>query len=414
MTSELKPANEAYVWTWLPEQSEPVVAGRIVKQGQMHHFTYGRSYRDRDDAIALSPFELPLRSGTFTPDGMNTIHSCLRDAAPDAWGRRVIGYQYRGFTADELDYLLLSGSDRIGALDFQRSAEDYQPRQKQQAQLQDLLEAAEIIQQRQPLPPELDIALMHGTSVGGARPKALIHDEKHSYIAKFASSTDSYDMVKAEFVAMQLAQKVGLKVANTKLVEVMGKDVLLVERFDRTHLYNDEHLTTKRHALLSGLSLLGLNEMEARYASYRDLADLIRQRFAQPKENLHELFKRLVFNILIGNTDDHARNHAAFWDGESLNLTPAYDLCPQLRAGREATQAMQIGGSQGHFSTLGNALSVCKAFQLDTEEAQQHIEYQVSTIQEQWDTCCAAAYMGEVEQQRLWQHAVFNPFCFGE
>ncbi|EIJ34504.1 HipA domain protein [Thiothrix nivea DSM 5205] len=410
MTSKPTPANSAYVWVWLPGQSQPVVAGQVVKQGALHRFTYGRRYREREDAIALSPFELPLRSGTFTPEGMNTLHSCLRDAAPDAWGRRVISYQYAHFTPDELDYLLLSGSDRIGALDFQASGSEYQPRQSQPPRLQDLLTAAELVEQRQPLPPELDFALLHGTSVGGARPKALIQDGQRSYIAKFSSSTDNYDIVKAEYVAMQLAKLAGLAVAETSLLSVLGKDVLLVGRFDRAPLPAGQ---SSRRLLLSGLSLLGLNEMEARYASYRDLADVIRQHFADPQASLRELFQRLVFNILIGNTDDHARNHAAFWDGKHLRLTPAYDLCPQLRAGREATQAMQIGGVQGNFSTLENALSVCTAFQLTPASARELIEQQVAMIRQHWDSACDAAGLAAAERGRLWQRAVFNPFCFG-
>ncbi|WP_242632766.1 type II toxin-antitoxin system HipA family toxin [Thiothrix fructosivorans] len=410
MISKPHHAESAYVWVWLPEQSEPVVAGRIIRQGQLHAFTYGRSYRERADAIALSPFELPLRGGTFQPEGLNTIHSCLRDAAPDAWGRRVISYQYASFTPDELDYLLLSGSNRIGALDFQHSGTEYQPRQLQKTELQDLLLAAGMIDSGKPLPPELDIALRHGTSVGGARPKALISDGQYSYIAKFSISTDHYDIVKAEYVAMQLAKQIGLSVADTQLTTALGKDVLLVKRFDRIHQTNQIH----RRMLLSGLSLLGLNEMEARYASYHDLADLIRQRFANPTATLHELFQRLVFNILMGNTDDHARNHAAFWDGKTLQLTPAYDLCPQLRSGREATQAMQIGGSQGNFSTLENILSVCYVFQLTTAAAQDKIDQQVATIRRNWVATCEAAGMGEMERKRLWQRAVFNPFCFGQ
>ena len=409
MTFKLKPADSAYVWVWLPNQTQPVVAGRIVKQGTLHYFTYGRQYRERVGALAFSPFELPLRTGTFQPEGLNTIHSCLRDAAPDAWGRRILAYQYANFTLDELDYLLLSGSDRIGALDFQLSSTEYQARQPQSVVLRDLLAAAEMIELGTKLPPDLEIALRHGTSVGGARPKALICDAQHSYIAKFSTSADHYDIVKAEYVAMQLAKRIGLDVANTQLVSVMGKDVLLVERFDRIHSASGIY---RRH-LLSGLSLLGLNEMEARYASYIDLADLIRQRFKNPSTTLHELFNRLVFNILIGNTDDHARNHAAFWDGQHLTLTPAYDLCPQLRSGNEATQAMQISGSQGNFSTLQNALSICHAFQLPTEQAKQMIERQVDIIAASWLETCKTANMRPLERERLWQRAVFNPFCFG-
>lgn len=121
-----------------PGSTVPVVAGRIEKHGSLHHYTYGRSYRERDAAIALSPFELPLQPGSFEPVGMNTIHSCLRDAAPDAWGRRVVGYKYPEPAADELDYLLLSGSDRIGALDFQASATEYVSREADHPTLDDL------------------------------------------------------------------------------------------------------------------------------------------------------------------------------------------------------------------------------------------------------------------------------------
>ncbi|UOG92828.1 MAG: type II toxin-antitoxin system HipA family toxin [Candidatus Thiothrix sulfatifontis] len=408
MISDQQPADSAYVWIWLPGQTEPVVAGRIVRRGQLHYFTYGRSYLQRENAIALSPFELPLGKNTFQPEGLNTLHSCLRDAAPDAWGRRVISYRHRNFTPDELDYLLLSGSDRIGALDFQRDGSHYQSRQTQAAQLAELLTAAQRVETGQPLSPELDVALMHGTSVGGARPKALLNDGRHSYIAKFSASTDYYNIVKAEYVAMQLAQHVGLDVAQTQLVSVMGKDVLLVERFDRFQQGNQHY----RRCLLSGLSLLGLNEMEARYASYQDLADLIRLRFANPIAALHELFRRIVFNILIGNTDDHARNHAAFWDGNSLQLTPAYDLCPQMRSDREATQAMRIGGIHGNFSTLANVLSVCQHFQLSSEAARHLIDQQVETIQQHWHSVCEQAGMTTHERERLWQRAVFNPFCF--
>lgn len=401
-------AHQVYVWIWLPDQTEPILAGQLLKQGQLHSFIYSRRYRDNPRAIALSPLELPLKSGSFTPQGLNTLASCLRDAAPDAWGRRVLHYQYPQGVMDELDYLLLSGSDRIGALDFQASNTVYEPRHSPSPPLEDLLFAAQLVDQRRPLPPELDRALLHGTSVGGARPKALVQDAHSSYIAKFSASTDSYDLVKAEYIAMQLAQKVGLQVANTQLASVLGKDVLLVERFDRVHSCS----SVTRRLILSGLSLLGLNEMEARYASYLDLADLIRRQFAHPMQALHELFQRLIFNILIGNTDDHARNHAAFWDGRELSLTPAYDLCPQLRSGFEAAQAMQIGGVQGNLSTLNNALTVCHHFQLSQDEAQQLIEQQLSVIQAHWENLCEQAGLAETERNRLWQRAILNPFCF--
>jgi len=148
-------------------------------------------------------------------------------------------------------------------------------------------------------------------------------------VAKFSSNTDLYSIVKAEFIAMRLAAMAGLDVAPVKLVKAANKDVLLIERFDRV----PKGKLWTRKAMVSALTLFDLDEMMARYASYETLAEIIRHRFTDPKNTLKELFSRLVFNILCGNTDDHARNHAAFWNGKELTLTPAYDICPQGRTG---------------------------------------------------------------------------------
>jgi len=398
---------EAFVWIWLPGYSVPVVAGRIEKHGPLHHFTYGRSYRELDNAIALSPFELPLQPGTFEPVGMNTIHSCLRDAAPDAWGRRVVGHRYPDLAADELDYLMLSGSDRIGALDFQASATDYVPRESDHPTLDDLLQAAELLESNRPLPPELERALLRGTSIGGARPKALIDDDDKHYIAKFSSTTDVYPVVKAEYIGMRLAALAGLTTAKVSLASSLGKDVLMIERFDRVEIASGKI----RRLMLSGLSLLELNEMEARYASYSDLADRIRQRFHEPQATLVELFRRLAFNVMVGNTDDHARNHSAFWDGRHLSLTPAYDICPQLRTGQEASQAMDIGGIAGNASKLSNVLSVCGKFQLREAEARSLIEQLIAVVEDNWSNVCDEAGLDTVERNKLWGRALLNPYC---
>lgn len=401
-------AQTAFVWIWLPGEVDPVVAGRMERHGNRLLFTYGQSYRERGDAIPFSPLELPLKAGTFEPEGMNTVHSCLRDAAPDAWGRRVVGYQHSGLADDDdLDYMLLSGSDRIGALDFQESSAEYQPREIDHPELADLLEAASLIEQNQPLPPELDNALLRGTSAGGARPKALINDNDQQYIAKFSSTTDTYNMVKGEYAAMRLAKLAGINVAKVMLQKSLNKDVLLVRRFDR---YRTEKGMCRR-IMLSGLSLLGLNEMEAHYASYQDLADVIRQQFDRPRETLHELYRRLIFNVLIGNTDDHARNHAAFWDGKKLSLTPAYDLCPYVRTGQETRQAMKLGGAEGDYSTLSNVLSIYASFQLSEENAREMINTMLVIVEENWSVACDEAEMTEMERRRFWQHAILNPYC---
>ena len=418
MTSDhpdTKAPEEAYVWIWLPGTTAPVIAGRIARDGEQLIFNYGRSYLDRNDRIPIYEPELPLRSGAIAPEAGLSMAGCLRDAAPDAWGRRVIlnrtsGRKCRGVdigALDELTYLLESGSDRIGALDFQHSPSEYVPRTVQTATLEELLNAVEQIERGMPLTPDLDQALFHGTSLGGARPKAMIQDDGTKMIAKFSSSTDTYNVVKAEYLAMRLAAKAGLNVAPVRLAQVAGRDVLLVERFDRAKTKDG----WTRKAMVSALTLFGLDEMMARYASYEDLAEIIRHRFTSPKATLHELYGRLVFNILCGNTDDHARNHAGFWDGEHLTLTPAYDICPQSRTGKVASQAMLIVGDN-RMSTLATCLEAAPNFQLSEQAAKDVIARQIGSIRDGWDGICKEAVLTEVERSLFGQRIFLNDFVF--
>lgn len=341
--------------------------------------------------------------------------SSLRDAAPDAWGRRVILnrlFGYKGINVDtselhEMTYLVVSNSDRFGALDFQLSPSKYVPRENQTAPIEELLSAVEKVEKGIPLTPDLDQALFHDTSLGGARPKAVIEDENTKMIAKFSSSTDTFNIVKAEFVAMRMAARVGLDVAPVHLQYVAGKDVLLVERFDRVKMKNE----WTRKAVVSALTLFGLDEMLARYASYEELAEIIRHRFTAPKKTLKEVFGRLVFNILCGNTDDHARNHASFWNGEHLTLTPAFDICPQARAGNTASQAMLIVGNN-RSSTLATCLATAPNFLLNNQEAKEIIDEQISLIQENLEEICNEAALTEIDRNLFQQRFFLNDFIF--
>lgn len=408
-------ATEAFLWVWLPDQTDPVVAGRIELRRDTYVFNYGRSYMERDDAIPIYLPELPLERGEIAPLPRLTMAGCLRDAAPDAWGRRVVlnkllgvkGKQADVGTLDELTYLLESGSDRIGALDFQMSATDYVPRSSEGASLTELMEAADRVERGMPLTPELEQALLHGSSLGGARPKAMIVDADKKLIAKFSSSTDTYNVVKAEYVAMRLAAKVGLNVAPVRFIRTAGKDVLLVERFDRQRAEDG----WSRRMMVSALTMFELDEMMARYASYADLTEIIRHRFTEPKATLHELFGRLVFNILCGNTDDHARNHAAFWDGRFLTLTPAYDICPQNRAGGESTQAMLINDEE-RLSRLDVCVQACGQFQLDRKYAEAIVRAQIDTIRSSWEEVCGEAELAPVERAILENRMFLNPYIF--
>jgi serine/threonine-protein kinase HipA len=415
MTS--KTEKEAFVWIWLPDETQPVVAGRLEADNGNILFNYGKSYLgrtgDSKPAIAIYEPELPLKAGVLPlPEGL-TMPGCIRDASPDAWGRRVIINKKLGLKGsstdtadlDELTYLLESGSDRIGSLDFQRSPTEYLPRTAANVNIEELIESAERVEKGVALTLELDQALFHGSSIGGARPKALIQDQDKKYVAKFSSSTDLYSVVKAEFIAMRLAELAGLNAAPVKLAKAAGKDVLLIERFDRV----PKGEKWARKTMVSALTLLQLDDMMARYASYEELSEIIRHRFTDPKHTLKELFSRLVFNILCGNTDDHARNHAAFWDGNALTLTPAYDICPQGRTGNEASQAMLISGDN-NLSQLKTCLETAHNFLLSEEEASEIFGNLTATIEQHWETVCEEAELNEVDKKLLWRRQFLNPY----
>jgi serine/threonine-protein kinase HipA len=409
--------KEAFVWIWLPEEARPIVAGRLEVDSGNILFNYGKSYLDRitsnKPVIPIYEPELPLNAGALPlPEGL-TMPGCIRDAAPDAWGRRVIinkklgrkGADTDTAELDELTCLLESGSDRIGALDFQRSPTEYVPRAANNVSLEALIESAERVEQGIPLTPELDQALFHGSSIGGARPKALIQDQGKKYVAKFSSSTDLYSVVKAEFIAMRLAALAGVNVAPVKLVKAANKDVLLIDRFDRQPNGNE----WTRKAMVSALTVLGLDDMMARYASYETMAEIIRHRFNDPRDTLRELFSRLAFNILCGNTDDHARNHAAFCNGRELSLTPAYDICPQGRTGNEASQAMLISGNN-NLSQLKSCLLAANHFLLSEDDARTIFAHLTETIEQHWDAVCDEAEMSGVDKNLLWGRQFLNPY----
>jgi serine/threonine-protein kinase HipA len=408
--------ERAYVWTWLPGALAPVPAGLLRREGEITWFNYGRSYLDREDAIPLYLPELPLRAGAIRPLGNLSVAGCIRDAGPDAWGQRVIlarqvGHLDRSSDTAELGLLTLlleSSSDRVGALDFQASPTEYTPRTGT-ATLEEAQTAAARFLAGEELSLELATALFRGTSIGGARPKVLLRSGTDEVVAKLSMASDPYPVVKAEGVAMDLARRVGIDVASTEVTESLGHDVLLVHRFDRVPSGGARPDAAGRRMVVSALTILGLDDMSGRWATYHELADLIRARFADPDATLRELFRRIVFNICVGNTDDHARNHAAFWDGKILSLTPAYDLCPQLRSGETATQAMAIGRDGQRSSRLAVCVEASDVYHLSRREATEICEHQVAVITGSWQEAADQARLTVAERQGLWGRQIINP-----
>ncbi len=411
MTSESTP--DVYVWVWLPGATDPVVAGVLTTIGSTTYFSYGTSYQRRTDAIPLYLPELPIQSGPIAPmDGL-LIAGSIADGGPDSWGRRVIERLHSRSQNVELDamtYLLESGSDRIGALDFQESPERYEPRLGE-GKLEELVEAAERLESGEPFSAELEQALFQGSAIGGARPKALLVDGNRKLIAKFSSSSDYFPVVKAEGVAMLMARRSGLDVASTEVVNSLSRDVLLVERFDRTEVLG------QRKMMVSALTMLELDEMMGRYATYPAFADVIRERFVSAPDTLRELFGRITFNICVGNTDDHARNHAAFWDGKALTLTPAYDICPQPRSGGEAVQSMAIGRDDKNplnplmkLSQLTTCVAAANEYLLSEREAREIIDLQLHIIRSEWKDSADEARLTKADADQLWGRQILNPF----
>ncbi|MFW7268203.1 type II toxin-antitoxin system HipA family toxin [Gluconacetobacter sp. Hr-1-5] len=423
MTSEARithSGQDAFVWIWLPGATVPVVAGKVYRTqsgADDYRFLYGQRYLANPDAISLYDPDLPLRAGEQVPPGQHNLAPCLRDALPDAWGRRVIisdltSLKRAGLEtteADELTFMLRSGSDRIGALDFQTSAREYVARGEEYASLEDLQRLADMVQSGEPISPVLDRAVLHGSSIGGARPKALLTDGDRRLIAKFSASNDPFGMVKAEFATMRLAAKAGLTVAHVDIEHVLDRDALIIERFDRLPAGQGQ---TARRAMVSALTWTGEQEMTSRHVSYVELAEIIRTRFYDAAADLRELFRRLTFNILVGNTDDHCRNHAAFWNGRDLRLTPAYDIAPQIRGAAEANQALLITDSHRE-SRLVHALEAAPAFRIASEqEARRMIDDQIGVIRANWSSVCDDAGMTQVEREFFMGRQILNPYAF--
>jgi serine/threonine-protein kinase HipA len=418
MTSE---PSRVYVWVWLPARTDPVVAGvlqasdDVLDGSQVLLFRYAASYRARPDAVSLFTAELPLTDQVHDPRRVRgrvplPLAGALRDAAPDAWGRRVINARLGADDVDlsEVTYLLGSGTNRIGALDFQESATRYVARD-QDATLEQLLSLAEHIEAGEPIPASLTAAAQHGTSIGGARPKALLRDGDRDLVAKFSSTSDSRPVVQAEAVAMLLARHAGITVPDVSVVESAGKKVLLVDRFDRVTAEGGQ----QRRQMLSMLTIAGVSEMGSRHTSYAQLADIVRTGpWTGVKATLVELYTRLVFSILVGNNDDHLRNHAAFWDGRNLTLTPAYDLAPQPRSTSTSTQAIGITRDGQRASQVRLARAVAPDFQLSVRTADDIIDRVHAAIVDNWDDACDQAGLSRAERATLWGREFVNEYAF--
>lgn len=380
-----------FVFAFLPGESEAVPAGRLelIEEGHRtvaSRFAYGHRYAQRKNRIPVDPLALPLSMPAgrdVTPHGGLALFGAIRDAAPDLWGRRVIEAKLNA-PADSLPestYLDHAGPQRAGALDI-RPALDAPASAgllPDITALDHLLEAAARIEEGEPVPAHLQLIFDTGPSLGGARPKASLQHEGWLWVAKFPSRQDRYNLPLLEWAALELAREAGLRVPPTRRITLAdGRDVMLIQRFDRGA--GDDGFA--RTHMVSGLTLLGLDEMD-RSGSYAQLAQALAVQGvgAHLREDRIELFRRMVFNILVNNDDDHLRNHAFLYDaaGSGWRLSPLYDVVPKPVVGSERYLAIDVG-VEGRRATLTNALSHHELFGLRRREAARHVLEMVAAV----------------------------------
>jgi serine/threonine-protein kinase HipA len=424
---EIKLMAFAYLGTdWAP-------CGQLTLAEEGEHllassFAYGLNYLKRSDALEVDPVSLSLvdreivRGKRLLPIARLPFFGGIRDAAPDAWGRRVIEAKLKvpANSLPESQYLLHAGSERVGALDIRERIDDGPVAGAGGWHtLAHLMEAAERIEEGLPIPAHLEAIFLDGTALGGARPKASIRDEAGLlWLVKFASRHDAFDVPAIECAALKLARHAGLDVPPVSTMMLGKRRVMLIRRFDRywfapnTALHPEDDLLAigpgdgrveHRMGFVSGLTLVACDESESRTKSYGDLAEAVR-RYCHPsiiRQNNEELFKRMVYNIFVSNDDDHLRNHGFLWDPRlpGWRLSPLYDVLP--RPSHASERFLHLGiGPQGRLATLDNALAAHGKFSLSQEAACLLIEA-VWRVVRQWRVFFDEAGVPDRDQARI-------------
>ncbi|MDZ7768610.1 MAG: type II toxin-antitoxin system HipA family toxin [Woeseiaceae bacterium] len=410
--------SECFVYIALPGETEFVTAGRFERKTDRHgvatgRFVYGKSYLARDNAVPIDPLDLKLGTQTYRTTLLEGVFGALRDASPDAWGRRIIDRRFGSPGPDEIDYLLESPEDRAGALGFGRGAEPPAPHHQynQTMDLARLQEIADAIVADEKLPKVADAAqadelMRAGTSMGGARPKAVVEDADGLWIAKLNRKDDKWNHARVERAALELARACGIQTAESKLTAIGDRDALLVRRFDREKVKSGY----RRARMLSALTLLRAEELPDERWSYVLLAEELRRISAQPKTDAPELFRRMCFNALISNTDDHPRNHAILAMDNEWKLSPAYDLLPDTPLSIEERFLALSCGDRGRLAHVDNLLSQCARFLLKQDEATVIINETEQTVRDRWYEIARREGVSETDCERIRPAFVYEGF----
>jgi serine/threonine-protein kinase HipA len=386
--------SECFVYIALPGETDFVTAGRFRLDTDRHgvavgRFVYGKSYLARKDAVPIDPIGVKLAPTTYETRLLKGVFGALRDASPDYWGRRVIEKHARNAPLGEIDYLLHSPDDRAGALSFGLGPEPPAPRREfnRTIDLQKLQDFADRIIADEDLPSDADAQqarelLLEGTSMGGARPKAVVEDDGALWIAKFNRTDDKWNHARVERAMLELARACGVHTAESKLTTIGDRDALLVKRFDR----EGTEKGYQRARMLSALTLLRAEDTHTDRSkwSYVLLAEELRRISSNPKDDAPELFKRMCFNALISNSDDHPRNHAVIAMRADWGLSPAYDLTPAPQISIERRDLALACGDMGRYAHADNLRSQSARFLVDSDEAKALIDRMEQMVKDRW------------------------------
>lgn len=352
-----------------------MLAGELVSQKVGGEFTYSSEWLEHPDAYPLDPVNLPLKPGVHRTSHRSKVFLAMSDAAPDAWGTRLMLLKHRSSPKNEIERLLRTSGHGVGALQFSLSRS--RPKNPQPPSdyglLSRLASTAKSIDE-QHLPTDEELKLIEpGSSMGGARPKTTVADRGSEYIVKFSRVSDLIDVPRVEYASMRMLAMAGLHVPEVRLDEFSPTaSAFLIERFDRKPGKVISHYVSA-HALFDVDRHREYASGKNDPAGYIALSRILRSHSAEPKADCEELFRRIVANILIGNTDDHARNHGLIFDLERAEwrLAPCFDILPIV--GASGQQAMTVG-VDGRASTLENAMSAAPSFGLRDSEAIAAIE----------------------------------------
>lgn len=383
--------DSTYVYIHISGNFVPAGILKITYNDQSYfsEFSYGRKFLTRKDAIPVDPVQLPLTAQEFKTQG---LFRAFQDAMPDGWGMHLLdrAAEEFGYNPREIDYLtVLDQENRIGALAFGpdlNGPQAYTPNWRpaiipgEHLDLGAMLTTVDKIYNEEELNPNEQRFLIRGSSVGGAQPKAAVEYEGSKWIAKFSRELESWPTCRIELAAMRMASKCSIRTPQAKVIEINNRDIFLIKRFDR------EPVNSRIH-FVSAMTLTGANSMTE--GSYGDIARAMRKYIAIEflANDLEELFRRMVFNILCNNHDDHLKNHGFLYDSLSgmWRLSPAYDIVPQPQMRSDGKSYLTLAvGKQGRLATLENAISRCEDFGLHKDKGLKIINQLTEYVGQNW------------------------------